>query len=152
MYKITLLDRLIINSLTKENLNTYSISKYTSIDERIVSIVLQDFIVKNIVTFSNEKYQLNPHMSKEQIEEINNEQDLENEKILISKSLIRKKEHFKLKKFSLTPKDQILFEGMLKNISLFLENNQNKLSATREECLFIFGFGNYSEIVKDTIY
>lgn len=152
MYKITLLDRLIINSISKGNGEVSSINKDSDINEEIIYIVLQDLIVKNIVVFMNSKYQINSNISPEQVKEINNTIDLQNEKILISKSLIRKQGHFNLKRFALNSKDQILFEGMLKNINLFLENNQIQNQLTKEENLFVFGFGNYTEIVKDTIY
>lgn len=152
MYRITLLDRLIINSLTKNNSSIQSISVDTEIESKVVEMVIQDLVVKNIIVFKEDKFSLNKNMNKEQIDEINNIQDLNNEKICIAKSLITKNENFNLKKFSLSPKDHILFEGMLKNITQFLDCNQVKESQTKSENLFIFGFGNYTQIVKDTIY
>lgn len=152
MYRITLLDRLIINSLTKNNSNIDTISIDTEIENKVVEMVIQDLVIKNIVVFKENEFSLNRNMNKEQIDEINNTQDLNNEKICIAKSLITKNENFDLKKFSLSPKDHIIFEGMLKNITQFLDCNKLSESQTKSESLFIFGFGNYSQIVKDTIY
>jgi hypothetical protein len=134
------------------NSNIQSISLDTEIEIKVVEMVIQDLVVKNIIVFKEDKFLLNKNMNKEQIDEINNTQDLNNEKICIAKSLITKDESFSLKKFSLSPKDHILFEGMLKNITQFLDCNQVKGSQTKSEKLFIFGFGNYTQIVKDTIY
>lgn len=152
MYRITLLDRLIINSLTKNNSDVKSIAMDTEIDSQIIDMVIQDLVIKNIVSFKNNKFILNKNMNKEQIDEINNIKDLKNEKICIAKSLINENKNFVLKKYSLDRKNQILFEGMLQNISQFLECNQQKVTQTKNESLFIYGFGNYSHIVKDTIY
>jgi hypothetical protein len=152
MYRITLLDRLIINSLSKGNNDLTSIQKDTDIDYRIIEMVTQDLVIKNIIITMDNKLHINKNINEEQAREINNSKDLNNEKIYVAKSLIHENKNFELKKYSLDNKNQILFEGMLKNITQFLDCNKIKESKTKDEKLFIFGFGNYSQIVKDTIY
>lgn len=152
MYNITLLDRMVINSVSKKNKDIKSISNDTNLNSDIIKIVLEDLLVKNIFSLKSGEYSINKNLNSDQIKDINSKDSIDIEKIQIARSSLKNEGGFNLEKFALTNKDKVIFEGMLKNIKMFIDNSKIKDALTKEENLFFWGQNNYSDIVNSTLY
>lgn len=146
MYQITLLDRIIIRSISKKNINLSQISEDTALEERIAKNILQDLVVKNILKIQNDEYRINPHLNDDQINLINNKQDLQIERKQMVNSLIEN-ELLHLEKFYLSSKDKVIFEAMVKNLQLFIQGTKKNNGSTKEETLFFWGQEQYKNVM-----
>jgi len=143
---------MIINSVSKKNKSLQSISIDTGLNSDIIKIVLEDLLIKNIFTLKTGEYSINQHLNTDQIKDINSKDSVDIEKIQIAKSALKKEAGFNLEKFALSKKDEVIFEGMLKSLKMFIDSSKIKDAATKEENLFFWGQNNYSDIVNSTIY
>lgn len=152
MYNITLLDRMIINSVSKKNRNIQAIATDTNLSCDIIKIVLEDLLIKNIFTLKASEYFINQYLNTDQVKGINSKDSIDVEKIQIAKSALKKEAGFNLEKFALSKKDEVIFEGMLKSLKMFIDSSKIKDATTKEENLFFWGQNNYSDIVNSTLY
>ena len=143
---------MVINSVSKKNKDIKSISNDTNLNSDIIKIVLEDLLVKNIFSLKSGEYSINKNLNSDQIKDINSKDSIDIEKIQIARSSLKNEGGFNLEKFALTNKDKVIFEGMLKNIKMFIDNSKIKDALTKEENLFFWGQNNYSDIVNSTLY
>lgn len=151
MYKITMLDRMILSSIIKNNKNKLQIHYDTDIDIQIIQKVLEDLIIKNILIIKNDEYKINPNLSSDQLKDLKSKEYLKSEKRQIASSLIDE-DLVNLEKFYLTKKDETIFKGMIKNLELFIQEAKKSTSQTKNETILFWGMNNYKSILDKTIF
>ncbi|MCT4643221.1 MAG: hypothetical protein N4A33_13100 [Bacteriovoracaceae bacterium] len=147
MFDLTLIERYVIDTVSKKQRSLESLKKVLCIKDSIASNIIKSLVEKNIIAIKDNKYYINNNLSKEQINLINDEDNLKVEYSHIIKSSIYNKKNFNLIKFQLEEKDKEIFQAMLKNIEMFIQNNKALSHDVKDDEIFYWGSINYKEAI-----
>jgi hypothetical protein len=153
---MTIFERIILESLEKEQSTLKKIKEDTALNENILGRSLQHLVAKNMVLVEREVYSLNQKNKEEWKSFLLKEENvsLELQELLegILKVALKKNPQgfMKIKKVHLGERDEIILKAMLKNIETFiagLENLTPKKERTFSKKVVVTGMATYQDII-----
>lgn len=154
-YNLTIVDRMILESLQAKSQNLFELENATRIGKEILNKSMTSLISQNIIVKKESLYSLNPNINERIKNELNDKINLMCEVNEIINSCIRKtlsntnETSFKLKKVNMTEREEKIYKGLLYNLESFI-NSLNKTSQIADQKVIFWGEGKY-ENIKNSI-
>lgn len=156
---ISPLERIILESIQRKNKTNLEIANDTNINAGILQNIIHSVLIKGLIKFDGNSFEINNNLPKEVIESLKNKENLIlecNEVIRASIKLSIKDEEnkgFRLKKSSLNESQQKLLQAMLFNIESFLEDcdQENKNMKTKDKTVIFWGSNSYENLTKNIL-
>ena len=155
-YNLTIIERMILETLQISNKSKKEIILKTSIEEEMLQQVLKSLLAKNLVRLEDGLYAISKEHNDYIIKEINNSLSLLCEVQEIINSCIRQKldahsnRSFKLKKVNLNDRDEKIYNGLIYNLESFL-NSLTKSDDVRSQKIIFWGEGKYEDIKNNIV-
>jgi hypothetical protein len=153
---MTIFERIILESLEKEEATLQKIKEDTALNENILSRSLQHLVAKNMVRIEKQQYSLNQGHKEEWRSFLQKEENvsLELQELLegILKVALKKNPQgfMKIKKIHLGERDEIILKAMLKNIETFIDGVEKltpKSESTFSKKVVVTGMATYQDII-----
>ena len=154
-YNITILERMVLETLNTSEKNINTIQERTSINKMFLNKIMTSLIAKNLITIKEDLCVLNRAISPAVTQELNEPHSLMSEVNEIITSCLRDKitmknqQSFKLKKVNMTEREEKIFRGLIYNIESFI-NSLTCNDNIKDQKIIFWGEGRYADI-KDSI-
>ena len=156
-YQITLVERMILESLQIKPKNLNELNMCTKIEKDFIRNILTDLVSKNLIISRENKYQINKHLDQSMINELFNKDFLNVELMEMTQFCIKEKLYhktekaFKMKKVHMNEKEKKIYYGLLYNLESFLDSLEKKPLTTSDTTIHFWGEGNYGKIINHYI-
>jgi hypothetical protein len=158
--ELLLTERIIIESVARENKTLKKIKKDTGLESTIVHTLVPELIMKNIIIYKNGVYSLNLENASIWLPEINSLLNKKNEiKEILNASveLLEKENSISMRKVFLTPYEEKLLNIELKKVEDFITQIQKERrdvkskNKTTDMKVIYWGFSNYGDLVEEDL-
>ena len=156
-YNITLPERMLLECLLTGDQTLPSIKVQCQLEQTAASNILQSLVSKNLVVIKNKKYTLNNELSSSMRQELHSSSDLLIEVSEILNSCVRETisksdaKPFKMKKVSMTAREQKIYKGLLYNMESFLTSVSNDDKNIANQTIIFWGEQNYGKVINDCL-
>lgn len=155
-YKITPIERMVLESLQKRKKTKLELLKCTQIPAKVINHVIMELLSYGIIVQEEQFLSISTHLTSDMIKRVQCPTNSKIEAMELISSCIddtpRDDVDFKLKKVSLSKSEKIILNGLLKQIELFFESiKENNSNPTSEQELIFWGKANYGKIINNYI-
>lgn len=158
-FNISPLERLVLESLSKCPKELFELMQDTKLDKNVVINILQSLLIKNLLTVTNNRYQINQNLNQVLIQQLKDQQNTLIEIGQVVKTTIKhsqnfKDNSFKYKKVYMNSDDEMLFKAMLIQLESFieeLEKKNKKKGKTYQQKVIFWGSNSYENITTDML-
>ncbi len=153
-YHITVIERMILESLAQQDKNIDELSACTKLDKAILNLVIQPLTAKGLVQVVDNKFHLNKSLTKSMKKELHSDTNVQGEINQITSTCFKTrntKSIYKLKKVFMNKSEEQIFNAMLKNLELFIEGVSNKTDAIAEKKIIFWGETNYETLTNHSL-
>lgn len=147
---ISIIDRLILESLNKKPKTSLELQGCTSLELKIIETSLKNLSITGFITHIDGRYTLNNNLNPEQLDSLKNHLNMTNEiNEIINASLSKSSElnNFKLKKVYLTETEEKILNGMLYNLESFFNNLTVSNQPTHKQKIIYWGNTSYENLI-----
>lgn len=153
---LTILERMILESIQVKPSNISELSQLTSIDRIIVQKITNDLLARNILVHIDNALTINKHMSLTIKKELEDKQGLLCEINEVINSCIRERvDHecessFKMKKVNMNEREFKIYKGLLYNLESFI-TSLKKDENIKDQKIIFWGEGKYEDIKNNIL-
>lgn len=155
-YRITPIERIVLESLQQEEKNIASLKNCTSLEHMILHNCINSLLAKGLINLSkSKKYYLVSSLSKEMLKMLCDKNEKREETLELLSEVISLSQNnqslFKLKKVSISEKDSIVLKSLLHQVDSFLEKIENKKCPQNKKQIILWGEANYGKVINSYI-
>lgn len=153
---LTILERMILESLQLKASHADRLSELTSINKTIIDKITQDLICRNILNLTKEGFKINSHLSQSIKNELEDKQGLICEINEVIHACVRDRvcenneSSFKMKKVNMNEREFKIYKGLLYNLESFV-NSLHKNENVKEQKIIFWGEGQYEDIKNNIL-
>ena len=154
--ELLLEERIVLEAIDLEGRSLQEIIESTGLDGVIISNIMPDLLMKNIVKYKNELYFLDRETSPDWIKEINKSESTKIEiKELLASSveIMGRGSSLKLKKVYLSDFEEKLLKIEMNRVDKFIEdlrNNPKAKAQVKDMKVIFWGHGEYGRIISNS--
>lgn len=148
---ISPIERMVLESLSKSKKDFIELLVDTKLEHIVLNNIIKELVTKNIVSLTDNKYQINENLNSEIKYQLKNEQSIIAEvsqilKMTMKDNLKKQGCSFKLKKIYMDTQEEQIFKSLLLQVEGFLEGLDTKKGKTCEQKVIFWGVNNYENI------
>lgn len=154
MHKLTLLDQMVLESLNKSDKTLNSLMEDTSLPISLCNKVLENLLIQNIITISNNNYSISKYLSNSVKDLLKDKKHISRQlKALIDECIYLNQQENNLSyyKVNISDEDEKILNAMFINIESFINQLKNKKGETKNEKFIFWGKENYSKLIHSYI-
>ena len=154
MKGLSVLERVIMESLGNKELCFGDVVNETGLEESICFGVLQSLLVQGLIKITAGSYSINPHIPQERLLQLNGREAKKIESLEMIEDIVSNdhQNNFLFNKVALDEKDEKILLAMLKNIELFLkesnQKSQNRIK-TKDRKIIFWGVADQLTTIKN---
>lgn len=152
MRKLTILDRMIIESISKSEKNITQIQIDTTLPLKICNKIIENLLTQNVILLSKNMYSLNSTMSADLLSFLKDESELILQiKALICECIQEKSDDISFYKVSMNESESKILGSMFYNLESFLKGLKKSKGPTKDETFVFWGKENYAKAIHSYI-
>lgn len=156
MKGLTVVERIIIESLEKRTLSYQEVQNQTGLQDNICFNVLQALILKGLVITDGRNYTMSKHLTEELLEVVNNQEKKKGETLEYIEAMTeyRGQHNFHFKKVALDSRDEKIFKAMLLNLESFLADAHRKSEKEvllKDQKVVMWAMGDLEQLVNQIL-
>lgn len=164
---LLILERIVLESISKKEKNIHEISLDTNLDQAILLNILPNLLMKNIIKYNRGSYSIDKASSLQWLDGINSDDNIKEEAKELFTGLVNqyfKKDlskklspTLKIQKVWLTPEEEVLLNVHIVNLESFFQGIKNSRKTrpikekTHEQRVVIWGASRYSDLVHSVL-
>ncbi|EQC49635.1 hypothetical protein [Bacteriovorax sp. DB6_IX] len=159
MSELLLLERVVVESIAKGNFRIENIQNDTGLDYSFLLSICSRLIKRGLITYKLGEYKISK--DEESWGKVNHPLILKNEIKEVSENIIdvffndKVTNSLKLQKVYLSDKDEKILNSLLDSVESFVKDlrnsPQNKAMSTKKQKVLMWGYGQYSDIIQNTL-
>jgi cyanate lyase len=156
MKGLSSLERIILESIGKQNLVYEEIQMQTGLHENVCFNVLQALVIRGLVSTDGARYKITDFLSPLMLEEINGTEAKQAESLELMEAVVEQKigRVFRFQKIAMDARDEKIFLAMLSNLDSFLADAHKKAQNTvpmKERKVVFWGMGEVKNIMSQIV-
>jgi predicted transcriptional regulator len=152
MRKLTLVDRMVLESIHKSDKNIASIQIDTTLPIAIVNSVIENLLTQGLILINKNSYSVNDNMSEDLVSYLKNQRELFVQvKALICECVHERNPEISFYKAYLAPDDEKILATLFYNIESFIKNLNKNKKPTKDETFIFWGKENYAKAIHSYI-
>ena len=151
MLSINLIERILIESVYKEEKSFDSIITDTHLPHAVIENCIITLLAKNILIKKLDKYYLNENLSKEATQAITSESEkLKAKKLILSEIISHSHgDNINFFKVAMSEREEKILNGLIYNVEEFLKSlSTNKSTKTTNEQIIFWGESKYGKVIN----
>lgn len=152
MRNLTIVDRMVLESINKSDKNITAIQIDTSLPIKIINSVIENLLAQGFINLSKNHFIINPNMTDDLKKFLKDETEVISQiKSLICECVHQSMPDISFYKIAIKPDDMKILNTLFYNVESFIKGLKKTKGITKDETFVFWGKENYAKAIHSYI-